>query len=336
MNDNRQTTKKGDAKRRCPLFFPAAKACLVLVLLALTLTIAACHGGRNSLPAGIVARVNDQNITLSYFERQFAAGQKGAIDAPPNEVVDELAVRSAFLDQLIEQILVVQLGRRLDITVSKKEIDRIYRSMQSGYQSSDFARALSKGKLDEATLKKKIEYSLIADKVAARAVLPSLQVGEEEVKAYYEAHREQFSRAETIHARQIVLSSEEEGIAALTEVLTGKPFAQVAENRSIAPERVRGGDLGFFTRGEMLPEIEEEAFQLEQDQVSNLIETDFGFHIIQILEKKPAASLTFEQAQDTIYRQLRREKADQAWRDLIAGLKAEAKIIVDRRRLLGL
>jgi len=316
---------KGGATRRRPFYF-----CLPVILAAV---LAACAPPVQPLPPDAVALVNGQAITVDEFAAQFAASPAERAESAPTDPLGQLALRRAFLDRLIDHRLIAQEAARRQLTVSEEEIDRILAGLQSGYEKTDFAQLLADRNVAPAALREHIRFTLLADKLAAQAVLPSVDIDEETLRAYYDDNREDFVEPERVRARQIVCATHPEAVAALTELLTGKDFAQVARERSLAPEAAKGGELGWFGRGEMLPEIEEEAFRLVTGEISNLIQTIYGVHILQVLDKAPAVALTFEQARATIHAKLRTRAADEAWRAYLQGLREKAVVRIDIARL---
>lgn len=318
---------KGGAKRRRPFYFLLAGTAALLVALA------ACTPKPEPLPPDVMAVVNGEAITADNFAMLFAASFPDETEPMPSDPLGQLAVRRAFLDRLIDHRLIAQEAARRQLTVSNEEIDRILSGIQAGYKNDDFTRQLARQGITPEALRDKVHFTLLADKLAAQAVLPTLRIAEEDLRAYYDLHRDDFVEPERVQARQIVCATHSEAVAALTELLTDKDFVQVARERSLAPEGAKGGELGWFGRGEMLPEIEEEAFRLVPGEISNLIQTIYGVHILQVQDKSPAAVLTFDQARATIHAMQRTRAADDAWRAFLTSLREQAVIRIDIARL---
>jgi peptidyl-prolyl cis-trans isomerase C len=162
------------------------------------------------------------------------------------------------------------------------------------------------------------------DKLEMEALLGSVAKGamtdEAEHKAYDAAAAQQPPEPE-IHARHILVPTEEEAKAALARVKAGEDFAKVATELSKDPGG-EGGDLGWFTKDRMVPEFSEAAFKLEPGQVSDPVKTQFGWHIIKVEEKREKTFPPFEQVKE----QAARYVAQKAQSDLIAGLRDNAKI----------
>ncbi|HPQ68451.1 MAG TPA: peptidyl-prolyl cis-trans isomerase [bacterium] len=315
---------KGGATRRRPFCF---------LLAVLLMALAACAPKAEPLPPDAMALVNGEPITVDEFATQFAASLAARAESAPADPLSRLALRRAFLDRLIDHHLIAQEAAKNRLAVADEEVDRILAGLQSGYEKNDFANLLSNRNIAPEALREHIRFTLLADKLAAQAVLPSVEISEDALRAYYDDNREDFVEPERVRARQIVCVTHPEAVAALTELLTGKDFTQVARERSLAPEAAKGGELGWFGRDEMLPEIEEEAFRLVTGEISNLIQTIYGVHILQMLDKAPAVALTFAQARATIHAKLRTRAADEAWRAYLQGLREKAVVRIDIARL---
>jgi peptidyl-prolyl cis-trans isomerase C len=129
---------------------------------------------------------------------------------------------------------------------------------------------------------------------------------------------------EEIHARHILVATEAEAKEVQERLKKGEDFATVAKEKSKDPS-AEGGDLGFFGRGQMLKPFEDAAFQLKEGEISNPVQTQFGWHIIKIEEKRTRPLPTFDQVKDTIVSQLTQQKAKQTLKDLNDAAKIDVK-----------
>lgn len=149
-------------------------------------------------------------------------------------------------------------------------------------------------------------------------------VTDEELKARYEKDIAGYTPPEEVHAAHILVATEDEAKAVLADIAAGKDFAAIAKEKSTDPgSKENGGDLGFFTKGQMVPEFETEAFALPVGEVSKTpVKTQFGFHVIKVIEKRTQPVPTFEAVREQIVPAVQREKFEA----LMASLKAGAKI----------
>jgi parvulin-like peptidyl-prolyl isomerase len=325
-----RNARGGAAERRRPFFL----AGVGLATLGALLLCGACKTAPK-LPPGVLAQVNGATVTAQEFAEQFAAAQKGGIEGPPVGRAEALAVQMAFLDALIDRLLVQQTAARLGVTVDEAAVDEELRRLQAGWPAKAFQREMQTQQQSLPWLREQLRLARLADELAARVIEPQVQIAETEIEEYFQTHPDQFHRPEQAHLRQVICRERSQATAALTDLLTGRDFADAARAYSMAPEADRGGDLGFVARGEMPPEIEEAAFRLPLGEISTLIETPFGLHIIQVLERAPATTLTFTQARSTIERALRKQRIDEAWRRYREDLRRAATIVADPSRLPG-
>lgn len=158
--------------------------------------------------------------------------------------------------------------------------------------------------------KRMVDYLLIDPNLLQE----SMEIADEEVRAYYEQRPDEFSRQEQVHARHILLRvgaerSAEEAESELSEIRgqieAGADFAALAGEISEDPgSSARGGDLGFFGRGQMVPEFEEAAFSAQPGDLVGPVRSDFGYHLIQVLDRQPAGRVPFEEARERVRSQL--------------------------------
>jgi len=284
-----------------------------------------------SLPGGVLAQVDGRAITVFEFAQRFEAAARLATVQPPAEPETVVSVRKAFLEQLIDEALLESDAALRGIELDRETIEAEIRTMYAGWPMASFKKAAG----DPANLYQQVRLSLLATRVADTLAADAPAPNEAELQAYFAEHPDEFRLPEQVHLRQVVCADRSHATMALTDLLTGGEFVDVARRESIAPEAARGGDLGFIVRGELLPTIEESAFTLPVGEISTLIETPFGVHIVQVLERLPGATLTFPQARPTIERALERRRAADRWRDYRQSLRDRAAIVVEWSRLPG-
>ncbi|HZM15101.1 MAG TPA: peptidylprolyl isomerase [Candidatus Krumholzibacteria bacterium] len=168
---------------------------------------------------------------------------------------------------------------------------------------------------------------ILADEYLQREMKNRVRVGEDEVRDYYESHVDQYTQE--VHLRHIVVNSSEEARQVLTELRAGGDFRALAQRYSVDPSGPRGGDLGFLGKGAMNPAFEPEVFQMAPGEVRGPIASGFGFHIVQVVGRRPATDpLPFELARDEIMQMLLLEKQRAAEKKLFAELRQEASIFL--------
>lgn len=160
----------------------------------------------------------------------------------------------------------------------------------------------------------------LASHMAATQSIESAKVTAEEEQAYYEANKARFVQGERVSARHILVDTRELADKAAAEIAEGKDFADAAKEYSTCPTGEKGGDLGFFSRGQMVPEFEKAAFEGELNQVIGPVKTQFGYHLILVEQKESGRETSFAQVQEQIHQQLIQEKQRELYEKKISEL----------------
>ena len=170
---------------------------------------------------------------------------------------------------------------------------------------------MKQGKTAES-YRRETEISLLQHKLLKREVVERIAVSREEVEKYYNEHRQEFRRPEEVRVRQIVTQTEEEAEDLRKQILRGTSFEELARKHSLGPEAKLGGDLGYFPRGRMPPAIEEACFKLWSSHVSRMVTSPYGFHLFQLVDRRPARELSLQDTQGEIENKLIAEKTREA------------------------
>lgn len=282
----------------------------------------------------IEAAVLDRRVNL--LMRRFQGGQGGA---PSEEQMAQF--KKNILNKLIDLELLFQEAREKGIAISEEEVEAQWQKIRARFPNEDAFKQATQG-YEEDELKAEMGRGLAIQKLIEEHVAPDIQPAEEEMRQYYEEHPQFFSRPAQVRARHILIKvSPEAGeaekalarekIAAVQKKLTaGADFAEMAKEFSEGPSNTRGGDLGYFGRGRMVKPFEEAAFALAPGQVSEVVETPFGYHLIKVEDKREASTIPYEQAKDRLRQYVQRTKLQEAVQKHIQALreKAEIKVLI--------
>ena len=252
-------------------------------------------------PEPLAALVNGEPILLSEYERQIASYEASMSSAgqDPSTAEGQAALardREWVLDRMIEQVLIEQAAQEAGVTVSMEEVDANIASLKEDIGDATFQEWLAKEGMTEEQMREKLQREMIATKMA------------NQVAADVPTH------GEHIHARHIVVATEAEAQQLLAQLQAGADFATLAQSYSQdSSTRENGGDLGYFPRGVLTsPEVEEAAFQLQPGQVSEIVSSPLGYHIIQVLDRVPDQEISPENMRLILDRAGRRW-LDQLW-----------------------
>jgi peptidyl-prolyl cis-trans isomerase C len=266
----------------------------------------------------------------------------------PPEFVDqqEKRLRQQVLEKLIVEKLLDAEVEKANIEVTEQEvmegIGALASSQQPPLSVEDLRSQIEARGRDFDEFKQQIQRQLGYNKLFQSQQIEAIDIGEDEVKQYYSEHSEDFVTPERVRASHILIKPDEsdpntdpnqakvEARAKTEELLkriqNGEDFAELAKVHSACPSSERGGDLDFFGRGQMVAPFEKAAFELKPGQVSDIVETEFGYHIIKVTDHNDAVVIPFDQAKDSIVAQLRRGRQREMVEKYIQSLKAKAEI----------
>jgi parvulin-like peptidyl-prolyl isomerase len=304
-------------------------------LLAATLAVVLAGGCRcGTKPAAgkeaprPVAVVNGEPIAAAALEREIVRARAGEAEGAAG------TLRRRILDDAIERVLLLQQARARSIAVPDEQVERALLAVRAEYPGSHFDDLLAQERLSQAELKARLREQLTIEKLVAEEVFPPVQVAEGELERYYGEHAAEFEQPEQVHALQVVVRTKEEAQKVLGE-LRRRPqaFGDVARKASIAPEGRRGGDLGWFGKGDGMPEVFDLCFRLKVNQISDVTPSPYGFHIFKVLARRAPARQPFAAVRAHIEERLLREKRARAQEEYLALLRSRARIDIDDKAL---
>jgi peptidyl-prolyl cis-trans isomerase SurA len=287
---------------------------------------------------GIAATVNDELLTTVEVDKEYLLMQKEFEKRPPAE---KMGLRSAALNRLVDKKLIDQKIRELDIKVTDEEVKQSIEDVkkQNHLTQETLVQALAGQGLTFELYRSQLKEQLERLKLMSQEVRAKIQVGEKEVRDYYDANRAKYGAEEQFRARHIFFKIEKmggaEGLAkaeaqanaVLKEAREGKDFAELAKKYSTDPAAAKdGGDLGTFKKADMLPEIGETVASMKPGEVSALVLSPAGLHIIKLEEKSLSAGKSFDEVKLDIEDLLYKKKADERFAQWVKDLRTSAAI----------
>lgn len=229
-----------------------------------------------------------------------------------------------ILDSLITNKVIEMEAAKEKVKVTGNEIDDELTKLQESYGGEEaFAAALEQNQVSMEKIREDIEIYLLAEKMIGA----SIDVTEEEMKTYFEENKESFDQKEQVKASHILVEDEETAKKVKKELDQGKDFAELAKEYSTdSSNAANGGDLGYFGKGEMAEEFEKTAFALETGAISEPVKTEFGYHIIKLLDKKAAKAAEFEEHKEEIKELLFDQEVQAEYTTWLEEKKAEYEI----------
>jgi peptidyl-prolyl cis-trans isomerase C len=233
----------------------------------------------------------------------------------------QVQVRQEVLDDLVNRELIFQESAKQGITIKPEQVDQELAAIKQRYpEQKQFDAILESMQMTEEKLKRQIAQRSAITALIEAEIVSKVAIGDKEVKSFYDDNPNLFERPEEVRARHILIKVEPDADAAAkaearktlddikVKLAAGEDFAALAEANSQCPSASNGGDLGFFSKGKMVPAFEKAAFALAPNAVSDVVETDFGYHLIQTVERRDAGTMSFDEVQPKIATNLRNEK----------------------------
>lgn len=243
---------------------------------------------------GVLAKVDNKAITIQDYKEALK-------QLPPQvqwAVKSDKELQAKFLDNLVTKAILIETAKKSGI----EEDEEMKMEIEEFRESLLLNRYLD-------------------------ARLGGVKVTDEEVKDYYGRHKEEFTTPKQVRARHILVKTRKEAQEMERRLKEGEDFAELAKKHSTDhTTAAKGGELGFFSYGDMVKPFSEAAFSLKPGEISPVVETPFGFHIIQVEEVKPAQQKSFQEVKKSIKTKLLREKQQKAFDQLVARLKKEWKV----------
>ena len=243
------------------------------------------------------------------------------------------------LEQAIGAKLLLERASMLDVPVEAADIDaEVAKVVAQVGGEENYRKALEAQGVTEENFRKELEKGARVNKLVAQACSSVPEPTEEEVVSFYEAHKSEFVEPEQVLCQHILVKTEEndmpeaksaafEKIRAIRErIVAGGDFAEEAKKNSDCPSGAEGGSLGWFGRGMMVPEFDQAAFSMKKGDVSDIVTTQFGYHIIYKAGEKGGGEQTLVDVHDQIQDLLRHEARGRAMDQFVAELRENAKI----------
>lgn len=267
--------------------------CSALVLTMLLLSLAVCAGAETAAPAAadpesVIARVGEKEIKLKDVKEVMSR-----LDPQRAALYDNEIGRKAIAEELVNMELLLLLGSELEVE-----------------KTPEFAAMMDDLKKD------------VIRRLAIDAVMKDVKVAPEEAAEYYEKNKDRFAVPETVRASHILVDGEEEMAKVKADLGAGMSFEDAAKKYSTCPSKEQGGDLGFFSKAEMVKEFAEAAFAMKVgDVTAEPVKTEYGLHLIKLTDRKEASVKPLDEVKDEIAGGLENEKKAGVYRSELARLK---------------
>ena len=256
--------------------------------------------------AATLATVDGTKISDEDVNNALMQATQGRLAQLPADKQEQL--KKQFLDELVAKQVIYEDAKKKGITKSKEYKEQLEKIV--------------------ASIKKDL-----AIKLWQKKLFEGIKISDKELRDYYNKNKQEFMQKESVHARHILVKSEDEARKIISQLkgLSGKAlknkFIELAKEKSTGPSGPRGGDLGYFAKGQMVPEFEKAAFNTAVGHITTTpVKTQFGYHVIYVEDKKKAATKPFNEVKPYIEQRLKMEKFRDAMQKKMQELKSKAKI----------
>jgi len=323
---DKQEPLKNNYQRRKPLLL-----LLGLIILVVGGWFFFSHQGSSSQLTGNVIGMSDDNLaqvngeTISDLEldRELAISlfMQGI---PANYQVD--VSRAELLDSAITKKLLLQEAEKKGFFIGVDEVNDLL--LSSNLDQQELTVDLQEAGINYDDFIFYLQAQLAIQKFLNTSVTVGVTVNNQEIEDYYKGHPDEFVVGEKIKASHILVNSSEEAQALIEKLRQGADFAQLAKDNSIGPSAPQGGDLGYFTKGDMVQEFETAAFALKNsgDFTTTAVQTQFGYHVIMLTGREEASQMTLVEASNQIKEGLLKQKENYLLSDYIQKLSSTAQI----------
>jgi peptidyl-prolyl cis-trans isomerase C len=301
---------------------------------AFALFAALLFAGGCRLPRDTAAEVDGRRIEAAELEAAVHAFTSSFGQLPPALERELPRIRRGVLERLIDRELMLAEAGRRGIRPSPEELERALAPTREGMPAKELEATLAEAGTDRGSWRRAAERDLTIEKLQAAIAAP-VTVSEQDLDAWIAGHRDQRELPEEVRASQILVRSEAEALEARRRMLDGASFAEVARAISLSPDADRGGDLGYFARGQMPPEFDEVVFSLPRGQLSEVVGSPYGFHLFLVVDRRPGRNRSDAELRADVRTALLAGKREEAFRAWLSQARSKARITYNRSLVPG-
>ncbi|MEN9799044.1 MAG: hypothetical protein RL653_2740 [Pseudomonadota bacterium] len=279
----------------------------------------------------VVATVNGEPLSRADFERELRRALGGFETQPSPEQLEQL--RNSLVESMTESMVLEQAIRKNAVTVTQEEVDKRLMQARADYGADGLEQALEESEQALAEFKRNTRGLLLLERLFQEQVYARVAVTDEELLRYHGENAKAFEQGEQVHALQLVVKTQEEARKLLQKLRDGKRFGELAMKYSLSPDATVGGDLGWFERGVMPPKFDEVCFSLGKGETSGVVESEYGYHLFKVVERRPARVRSFKEVRAAVEARVLKEKRSAAQAAYVAELKKQATIRINREAL---
>lgn len=242
-------------------------------------------------------------------------------------------IKTRLIEQIIDYYLIIEYGKQNNISISEKEFQRNLKEIKREYSEEAFRKVLLQGYVDSALWEHRLRNQLLVGKVIKQVLEKIASPSYEEIKIYFQKNRNQFRSPEMLRFRQIVCKSKKEAENLLDHIHAGEDMGKLAKKYSIAPEAEAHGEVGWVARGDLDESMENALFSMQSGKISPIIKTSFGYHLFEVMSRRPAGVKGLPEVIHEIESQLLRQKHEVFYKKWLEKLRSDFKVKVNQDML---
>ena len=272
-----------------------------------------------------VATVGDATISRSVFVAELARAGIARLENQP----EREKVARGILERLIRESLLARAATDKGYAVTDAEVERALKKSVEGYLPGSFLRVLHAEQLTLDQYRTKIHRRLLVESMLQDRVSQHPPISDEELQARYARKKSANQQEPQVRVRQILVRTQEEAEHLLREIQARRISLEEAARRySVSPEKERGGDLGWFAKSEM-PTAFERCFAMQPGEISGVVTSEYGFHLFELIEKRPAFKAPFPEQKTRLVAEIRHEREQNDIDDLVKELRSKVAIEIE-------
>lgn len=308
-----------------------------MVLIAFATSIAAAEA---AAPEGTLALVNGVPITQAQMDMEFNRVAKQAqMKNNPIAPSDREKIKKELLETLINRELLYQISLKKGYGIQPAELDKEFEAIKARFANQKgYQQALDDMGISEKAFKEQVRRGMSIQKLLEKELYEKVAVTDQESRSFYDNNPNFFQKPEQVKASHILIKvvegDDEEKQAAAKQKIEevkvkiddGQDFAELARTYSEGPSSTQGGDLGYFDRRKMVKPFSDAAFRLQPGEISPIVKTRFGYHIIKVVDRKPETKLAYEDIKPRLVDSLKKQKMQDAITVYLRDIKSGATI----------
>lgn len=251
----------------------------------------------------------------------------------PVPVKHARGIKTRLIEQIIDYYLVIEYGKQNNISISENEFQRNLNEIKREYSEDAFRKVLLQGYVDSALWEHRLRNQLLVGKVIKLVLEKIAPPSYEEIKIYFQKNRNEFRSPEMLRFRQIVCKSKKEAETLRDRIYAGEDMGKLAKKYSIAPEAEAHGEVGWVARGHLDESMEDALFSLQSGKISPIIKTSFGYHLFEVMSRRPAGVKGLPEVIHEIEALLIRQKHEVFYKKWLEKLRSDFKVAVNQDML---